>query len=168
MRKAILVLFNIFLFFQLSAQASKWFVGASGSVTRMDYFIGPEAQFKKERLQSEVSFTCGANRTFLQGRFFPRIALGLGYSVDNRPHFSFSPLLKVAYSLLNLRTTTNAFHHWEEVYGGIGCRFGDKWVVHLDLLGGWMNEQFYDSYSGDLRNDASLGYELEIGLGYAW
>lgn len=168
MRFSVVIFLCLSSFTNLSAQDYTWTAGLKASLTRMDYFVGPRIQLTKGRYETDLSIAFGAQRTFEQHRIFPRMALSAGYAIINRPKFGFLPLVKVAYSLLNLRTSVDNFHQWEEIYGGLRTKFGNKWIVHIDITGGWINEHYKDSFNGMTRNEGNLGYDFEIGIGYAW
>ncbi len=140
----------------------------TGSINRLDYFTGVSFRLKNNRWIFGTELTVGANRTFAQERFFPRFGLIGGWDLIEKRNNQLNIELKTALSMLNLKTTSNNFHFWQEYLGGLSYSVGNAVRFNLAMYAGWLNENFNDTFTYKRINKGTLGYEALIGLSYAW
>jgi hypothetical protein len=158
------LLFNASCFSQtLSKQ-----VMVTGSINRLDYFTGGSFRLLKNQWVFGTELTVGATRTFVQQRFFPRLALIGGWNFIDTKNNRLNTELKTAFSLLNLKTTSNNVHFWQEYLGGLSYSVGESVRFNLAIYAGWLNENFNDTFIQKRVNKGTIGYEASIGLSYAW
>ena len=150
------------------SQVLKRQVNVHGAINRLDYFVGTSGYTKRNHWVLGSGFAVGITRTFAQQRFFPRLTFSGGRNVIETQKFRLTAEARTAFSLLNLRTTQNNYHHWQEYMGGLSCSIGEKIRFNLALSAGWTNENFKDTYTQKRVNFGTIGYEASLALGYAW
>jgi hypothetical protein len=138
------------------------------SVAKTDYFTGFEFTHACAKNCFIGQFDVGYSRTILQGRFFPRIGLGYGYLLINRPFFRFSPIMTTAYSSLSTVLKGGHPDRWSETYIGYRLTLGKSWSFVHAVSCGLFQEMTYDTFIGRYKGVSSFGFYGSIGVQYAW
>jgi hypothetical protein len=168
MRSFLLIVFSCFTLVCLGQKESiKNALGLRASVTKTDYFTGFEFAHSCSKNVFIAQFDVGYSRTVLQGRFFPRVGVGYGYDVINRPCFHLSPLITTSFS--SLSTVSNGHSdRWSETYIGYRMTLGKKWSFVHEVTCGLFQEFTYDTFRGKYSGVSSFGFYGSIGVQYAW
>lgn len=140
----------------------------SGSINRLDYFTGGSFRLTNNKWIFGTELMVGANRTFVQQRFFPRLALIGGWNLIDKKANRLKTELKTAFSMINLKTTSNNLHFWQEYLGGLSYSVGNSVRFNLAIYAGWFNENLNDAFIQKRVNKGAIGYEALIGMSYAW
>jgi hypothetical protein len=117
-----------------------------------------------------ASFGLGVNRTFFQGRVFPRIGGGLQCILIKKSAFAFIPLITVNYACFKILSNTSYLNQWLESYIGFQWELGKKKIRFiqsntLGMLYEWFpNQQFPSQQKGYY----SAGFFSNIGLKYVF
>lgn len=168
------MLLHFILFFCLNVQCFKAQDTLSNKIdlqvgiTRMDFFGGIQYARKMRSFQAFSAFEIGINRSIFQSRFYPKISLGSAYFLIDKRKFCLGPQLSYAYSLLKVNKNTTHVHHWNEVYAGLRLEVGARFKFISVVSGGWMNERYFNQIEQRYAGVNSLGYNVKLGLCYAW
>lgn len=143
-------------------------LGLRASIAKTDYFTGFEFAHSCSKNVFIGQFDVGYSRTVLQGRFFPRVGVGYGYLLINRPFFHFSPLMTTSFS--SLSTVSNGGHAdcWSETHIGYRLTIGKTLSFVHAVTCGLFQEMTYDTYRGKYSGVSSFGFYGSIGVQYAW
>jgi len=133
------------------------------AVTKLDFFVGPELAYYKNRLVFFGSTELGINRTFFQQRVFPRASIGFGYRFG-KDKLALEPLVMISQSALRLSRKHNSMHTWMEFYLGYRFSCGDYWKLVNEIMAGWMTERFRVQSSNTFQTVGTLGYYGSIGV----
>ena len=165
-----------FLFFVLSCCSMACFsqkdntknaIALRASVAKTDYFMGFEFTHGCAKNLFIGQFDVGYSRTVLQGRFFPRVGIGYGYVMINRPCFHFAPLITTSFS--SLSTVSNGHSdRWSETYVGYRLTLGKTWSVVHSVTCGLFQEFTYNTFRMKYSGVSSFGFHGSIGVQYAW
>jgi hypothetical protein len=168
MRSFLLVVFSCCALACLGQKESaKNALALRASVAKTDYFTGFEFAHSWSKNMFVGQFDVGYSRTVLQGRFFPRVGVGYGYVLINRPCFRFSPLVTTSFS--SLSTVLNGHSdRWSETYIGYRLTLGKTWSLVHAVTCGLFQEMTYDTFRGKYSGVSSFGFYGSIGVQYAW
>ena len=164
-RSSILVLFLFVV--SLSKTQVQHFVDLNFGVNTFDFFAGIDYSRSYGRSLPSAGIAFGVNRTFFQGRIYPRISMGNTFHLVDREKFKLGPNVRYSYSILEVNRAESRWHQWHEVMGGVHLRYGSRLMFVFELEGGWMAERFYDQVMEDRRTHHSIAYWTSIGLSYA-
>lgn len=164
-RSSFLVLF-LFIILSCKAQAQH-FLDLNFGVNKFDFFTGLDYSRSYGRSLPNVGLTFGVNRTFFQGRIYPRISIGNTFHFVDREKFKLGPNVRYSYSFLQVNRAESRWHQWHEVMTGVHLRYGSKLMFVFELEGGWMAERFYDQIKESKRTHHLIAYWSSIGLSYA-
>jgi hypothetical protein len=137
-------------------------------MNRLDFQTGINYGYSWGRIQAIASIEVGINRSIFQGRIFPRLTIGGAYKFVNKKNFCFGPQLTFSHSLLKLNKVSTHFNAWNEIYAGARMEVGSKWRFIYTMAAGWQNERYFDSYLNRKSSVNSLGFNVNLGLAYAW
>lgn len=133
------------------------------AITKLDFFVGPELAYYKNRLVFFGSTEVGINRTFFQQRVFPRASIGFGYRFG-KDKLALEPLVMISQSALRLSRKYNSVHSWTESYLGYRFSWGGNWKFVNEIMAGWMTERFRVQSSNTFQTVGTLGYYGSIGV----
>lgn len=168
------LLLHFILFFSLTVQSFKAQDTLSNKIdlqvgmTRMDFFGGIQYAKKIRSFQPFSAFEIGINRSIFQSRFYPKISLGSSYFLIDKPKIFLGPQLSYAYSVLKVNKNSSHVHQWNEVYAGLRLEVGARIKFISVISGGWMNERYFNQIEQRYAGVNSLGYNVKLGLCYAW
>ena len=137
-------------------------------MNRLDFQSGIGYGYSWGRMQAISSIEAGINRSVFQGRIFPRLTIGGAYKFVNKNNFCFGPQLTFSHSLLKLNKVSTHFNVWNEIYAGARMEVGSKWRFIYTMAAGWQNERYFDTYLNRKSSVNSLGFNVNVGLAYAW
>ena len=167
MKVAFLCLFFLLLSRIFTAQDlnrdSSFQLAFKTSVTRLDFFVGPELSYTNKRLIFVGSIETGINRTFFQNRLFPRISIGFGYHYVVKD-MAVEPLIMISQSVLKLSDQQNSRHSWTESYLGYRFTIGGNWKFVNEIMGGWIAESYPVQSKHSTKVAGTFGYYGSIGL----
>lgn len=143
-------------------------IGLRLSYARMDAFSGMHYTRAFSRFKEDVAFEWGVNRSYLQHRFFPRLTFSSSFSVIDKKLFKLAPLASYGYALLKTNYLNNRFHYWHEIYGGFNIEVGSKWKGIITFSGGWLMEQYFNSYVNSTSFTHTLGFNGSASLVFCW
>lgn len=168
---------SLFLFMFLSVNvivwsnqkdSINWGVSSSFSMTRMDFFTGIQAYKNIHRWSIGAGIETGVNRTFFQNRVFPKISIIGNYQFISKTSFGFYTFGNYAFSLCKINQITDSFHYWNEIYGGIGVEFGNRFRPFLNTSMGLLQESFQSNVENKTLKYNTLGFQGTIGLKYVF
>jgi hypothetical protein len=157
-----------FLFYISSCTAQvKHFVDLSFGINQFDFFSGLDYSRSIGRSTPSVGLSVGVNRTFFQGRIYPRLNFSNIYYIIDQEKFKMGPSVRYGYSFLEVNRDEKQWHQWHEVMTGLRLKYGGKYMFTFDLQAGWMAERYHDQVSNSKRTHHFFGYWSSIGLSYA-
>ena len=145
-----------------------WSVSSSFSMTKMDFFTGIQAYRNINHWSIGSGIETGVNRTFFQQRFFPKIAVFGIYKFVVKPSLSIYALGNYAFSFCKFNQMSDSFHYWNEIYGGIGVEFGNRFRPFLNTSLGLLQESFRSLFDNEILKFNTLGFQGTIGLKYVF
>lgn len=137
-------------------------------MNRLDFQSGITYGYSWGRIQAIASIEIGINRSVFQRRIFPRFTVGGVYKLVSKNNFCFGPQLTYSHSLLKLNKMTTHLNSWNELYLGARMELGVKWRFIYAMAAGWQNERYFDTYLNRKSGVNSIGFNVNIGLAYAW
>lgn len=137
-------------------------------LTRMDIFGGLQYAKKIHSFQPFSALEIGINRTIFQSRFYSKISVGSAFFVFDKKKFKIGPQLSYAYSVLKVNKQSSHVHQWNELYAGLYFELGEKIRFVSQFSGGWMNERYFSQIEQKNTGVNSFGYNVKLGLCYAW
>lgn len=150
----------------LHAQDQKSKVTSQVIHTKMDLFVGFSFIHEKSKVDHELSFNTGINRTIFQNRFFPLFQYIYSYKFIDRNQLIFGPSLSMNFSLLNLKTNQNNFHFYPELLTGYKISYGKKiGIIHKASIG--VLFEGFQNYKSEIYWVNTLSYHINIGIYYA-
>jgi hypothetical protein len=90
------------------------------------------------------------------------------YKVVTKNNFCFGPQLTFSHSLLKINKASPHLTSWNEMYLGARMEVGTKWRFIYTMAGGWQNERYFNTYLNRKSSVNSLGFNVNVGLAYAW
>jgi hypothetical protein len=165
-------LFLICLFFTLETSAQttpkNWIVSYGVGITKLDFFTGLKVGKNFKNWAFYSSGELGVNRTFFQQRFFPKISFQGNYYYLSMKKIRLSMGMSYAFSICKINTLNNRFHRWNEYYTVTKMQIGNRFFGITELQIGLLEERFYSSFEQSIKKFYTPGFNLSIGLGYAF
>lgn len=137
-------------------------------MNRLDFQSGIAYGYCWDRLQVISSLEVGTNRSIFQRRIFPRLTIGGAYKLISKYNFCFGPQLTFSHSMLKLNKVSTHLNTWNEIYLGTRMELGTKWRFIYSMAAGWQNERYFNTYLNRKSSVNSLGFNVNVGLAYAW
>jgi hypothetical protein len=166
-----LIVLLVLSYFALSSygqETQRSIIALQLGMNRLDFQSGIVYGHSWGRMQAIGSFEVGINRSIFQGRMFPRLTIGGAYKLVSKNNFCLGPQLTYSHSLLKLNKLSTHFNAWNEIYAGARMEVGSKWRFIFMMAGGWQNERYFNTYLNRKSSVNSLGFNVNIGLAYAW
>ena len=134
----------------------------------MDFFTGIQAYKNINRWSICAGIETGVNRTFFQKRVYPKISIIGSYRFISKSSFNFYILGNYAFSLCEINQISDSFHYWNEIYGGFGIEFGNRFRPFLNTSTGLIQEFFHSNFDNKILRFNTLGFQGTIGLKYVF
>ena len=150
----------------LHAQDQKCKVTSHVIYTKMDLFVGFSFIHEKSKMDHELSFNTGINRTIFQNTLFPMFQYTYRYKCLDEKQLVFGPSASLNFSLLNIKTNQNNFHFYPELLTGYKLLYGKKiGIIHKASLG--VLFEGFKNYNSEINWVNTLSYHINIGIYYA-
>jgi hypothetical protein len=163
-----LLVFSHFAFTNFGQQNQRSIISLQLGMNRLDFQSGIGYGYTWGRLQAISSIEAGINRSVFQGRIFPRLTIAGAYKFVNKHNFCFGPQVTYSLSFLKLNKVSPHLTSWNEIYAGARMEVGSKWRFIYTMAAGWQNERYFNTYLNRKSSVNSLGFNVNIGLAYAW
>jgi len=137
-------------------------------MNNLDFQAGLGYARNWNRIQGFSLIEFGINRSFFQNRLFPRVTFGSAYKLVTKKNFYFGPMLSYSHSILKVNKQSNHLHSWNELYVGTRMEYGIRWRFVFAMAAGWQNERYFDTYLNRKTGANALGFNVNLGLAYAW
>ena len=150
----------------LHAQDQKCKVTSQVIYTKMDLFVGFSFIHEKSKMDHELSFNTGINRTFFQNTLFPMFQYTYSYKFLDKKQLVFGPSVSLNFSLLNIKTNQNNFHFYPELLTGYKISYGKRiGIIHKASIG--VLFEGFQNYKSETNWVNTLSYHINIGIYYA-
>lgn len=137
-------------------------------MNNLDFQTGIGYAYSWDRFQALSSIELGINRSVFQGRIFPRLTIGGAYKLVTKKKFYFGPMITFSHSILKVNKLSTHLTSWNELYAGARMELGTKWRFIYSMAAGWQNERYFNTYLDRTSGVNSVGFNVNLGLAYAW
>lgn len=163
------IIFILFLFvtFEIMAQGGDTnFVKVAFEYNKMDFFSTVSFGQEHQKLQTEIGFGVGVNRTFFQQRMYPRMQARASYFLLNRSRFRIGGTLSYDFSFLNFNKKSRDIHVYNEGFGGLIIEIGNRYVLQFIPEIGILTHSYRSSLDKKNVTNYVLQYAAQIGFKY--
>lgn len=134
----------------------------------MDFFSGMQVFRTIDNWSIGTGIEVGVNRTFFQQRIFPKIAFCGNFKFITKSWVNTYATCNYAFSLCKVNLLNNSFHYWNEIYGGMGLDFGNRFRPFFNASIGLLQESFRNNANNKILKFNTLGFQGTVGLRYVF
>jgi hypothetical protein len=164
----VLLVFSYFALPSFGQENQRSIISLQLGMNRLDFQTGINYGYSWGRMQAISSIEVGINRSMFQGRIFPRLTIGGACKLISKHNVCFGPQLTFSHSFLKLNKVSTHLTSWNEMYFGTRMELGTKWRFIYTMAAGWQNERYFNTYLNRKSSVNSLGFNVNVGLAYAW
>ena len=164
----VVLVFSHFVFAYFAQEKERSLISLQFGMNYLDFQTGLAYTHSWDRIQGLSGLEFGINRTIFQSRPFPRITIGGAYKLVTRKYFFIGPMLTFSHSILKINKQSNYLTSWNELYLGARMELGSKWRFVYTMAAGWQNERYFNTYLNRKSGVNSVGFNVNLGLAYAW
>lgn len=143
-------------------------VSTAFSINRLDFWHEFLYGIGKNKWQTQVGTGYGINRTWFQGRLFPKLSVGGTYFWLDREKFELGPHVQYNFCHLKYSKSDRAAVNWHDGVVGVRWNYGQRWKIGQTIGIGYFVERYYSTIYDRKMSAGNWMYYANLSVSYAF